>query len=405
MPWTINYYHRDGGALVDATVKLSSADGSYGVKNKGSNFLVVNDGVDMTNVGTGHYTYVLQYADADANPGVVKYFTQYSVAIEAVYGGRTKRTTFDHTTQVSTVGGIPRGTAAWACDAVEAKIGGTVAAGIALAHVQAGYEDFLKGLDPRPGYPSHDWSFLKAWAEITVHASAASAGTGVYADGEITLRTDGGIFDAEMVGRYVEIEDYGVYRIASYTGANEVVLTVESGQSAATFATSKNVRLAGIYDLPTDFGYLVNPFTYMRSGMPGLQQASPEDIQGMWRDQSGVGNATRYAIVPQQFSVSTGQRWQLMVAPRPQDTRVWRYRYFRVPGSLTDTAMYFLGGLVHAETIKMGGVADRELLGGNKLGPMRAQYERMMIGSIEHDKMLRSRGPLSFAEENTGLNY
>lgn len=73
------------GVLTDATtVKLSSSDGTYGVRRTDTLASVVADGTDMTHEGTGLYTYTFTEPDEGLT---------YEYAVEIVYDGETTRFT------------------------------------------------------------------------------------------------------------------------------------------------------------------------------------------------------------------------------------------------------------------------------------------------------------------------
>jgi len=300
-----------------------------------------------------------------------------------------------------------RGTSGWACDELERFMGGTVTAGVALRYVQMGYGDFLKGADPRRGHPRHTWSFLTCRNEITLGQSKSSVGDGTYVAaavgrvlGNITLVTDTAIFASTDVDRYVTVEGYGTYRISAYTNTTTVTLEVLTGQRAETF-TDGSCWLEAMYQLPADFGGLAAPFKYGYSSSadtPTIYSRTPEVIRAMWRDNNSADAPFYYAIESREFAAATGQRWVLMVAPRPDAARIWTYRYNVIPRTLADDGSFLAGGETHWETINMAAVAYRELLHGGSKKAMWENYDRLMIGSIEYDKdMIETSGPLSTA--------
>jgi hypothetical protein len=307
-----------------------------------------------------------------------------------------------------------RGHVAWACDVVEDYIGGTVAANVALKHVQAGYDDFLRGIDPRTNM-RHEWSFLHTYQELTLTASAEGTATGVYTAsaagrqlGTIAVTATTAIFTSSHVGMYLAVEDVGTYRISAYGGTDVVTVQVLTGQTAANF-TSKTIHLAGIYDLATDFGGLDGGVTYMHTDAyvtPKLELVSPERMHAMWRDDDNDGDPRYYAIAPKEFASATGQRWQLLVYPRPTNTRIVRIPYRVIHSALTDsTTEYFLGGDMHYETIKLAALADVEFMTGRAGGIMAQRYQEAKIQSIDADKSLfGSQGPISLSDADTGIS-
>lgn len=110
--------------------------------------------------------------------------------------------------------------AAAICDFVEVYTGVTTA-GDALKYVNAGYERFLSGLDPRTGR-AHAWSFLQPMTTITLTV----AGVGTYA-----LPADFGGLIEKFVYRY------------SSTLTNE--MTVESSPDTI-YAAWRDDNVAGV---------------------------------------------------------------------------------------------------------------------------------------------------------------
>jgi len=401
----LDFYHEDadGNLLdLDSAPTLSDVTGTYGVWS--SSTTIVDDGTAMTWVGTGHYQYELTYGDAEAT-GTILYVTTYSYAVEYTYDGLTDF--FQSQFTSSAASSDTYGSAGWVCDRVEEYLGGTIDAGVALRYVQGGYQDFLRGMDPRTGM-RRLWSFLKTYDELTLPASAEGTASGPYTAsvsgrqvGTIAVTATSEIFTSAHEGGYLTVENVGTYRITTYTSTTQVTVQVLSGQTAADF-TSETVRVAGIVDLPSDFAGIIGRPTYVYSSdyhTPYLQEASPQQIFDMWRMYEDENEPTHFAIIPKEFANSAEQRYQLIFAPRSVNTQVIRMQRYVRPDVLTDsTAVWFLGGREHAETILQAGLANAELRRFKAKGEQTAEYERLMVGSIETDVNMDTYGPLTIPD-------
>jgi len=368
--WTIHYYHKDGGVLTAATtVKLSDSAAGYGVKLKASPYTeVVADGTAMTNVSTGYYTYTMTFGAATAADTVV-YSTEYSVSVEVVYLGRTKYITYDYTTR-SDPSADTRGTTAWACDEVEILTGVTTA-GNALKHVQAGADRVIAGQHPEDPTAIHTWSWLPQYREITLAASDDDTCVGDFTGTSLALETTAAFFAGTSadVGRYLEIEDIGLYRITAAGSTTTATCTAATGQYATDFSTAVACHFAPVVDLPSDFGGLAGDILHCFSDTYSnyaLKNVSADEMMRLWRgDNQADDGVLCFAIVPKLFSQAAAQAYQLLWYPRQSYTRIMRYRCHVEGATLTDSSSVYLpggaryydlflqAGMAHAETYQM----------------------------------------------------
>ena len=309
-----------------------------------------------------------------------------------------------------------RGSAAWLIDEVEAYGGANMASGRSLESAQAGYDRFLRGVHPR-NETVHTWSFLApATSEIRLTASAEGTATGVYTAsasapqvGTMAVTTTTAILDTtDHVNKYMIVDNVGTYRMTAVASTTTATLQVIRAQDIAGF-TAELVWVAGIYDLPTNFGGLLEPLTYLNSSdynTPIIQVEDPNTIMGMWRDNDDVGVPDHYAIGSRDQADTAASAYQLYVAPRPEYARTVRARYRIVPAALTDSAtVYLLGGPEHYGTIRQCALAAAEQLESHAAGIMTAQANLAMIGSIQLDAgVYETSGPISLADADTGLS-
>ncbi len=270
------------------------------------------------------------------------------------------------------------------CDAVEAVSGVTTAAH-ALGFVNSGYAKFLEGIDPRDN-ERHVWSFLQPLATLALAYQTTGTATGVYAT-LTTVTATAAVFQPTNIGDTMTVADTGDLTIADYTSAT--VVTV-SGSHAFT-GKAITIPHGGLYDLPSDFGGMIDRPYYAYSTTAGrceLHESSAEAILRMYENDTPVSTAYYWAVVPAAFVAATGQRWQMMFYPRFDEARFTRYRYLVIPSALTDSAsVYTLGGAVHCYAIKTLALSEYELSRGQP-GIYTADAKTHMIASIDHDRKM-----------------
>ena len=273
------------------------------------------------------------------------------------------------------------------CDAVEVFTGNTTA-GAALLHFHAGYNRVLAGGDPRDaGGAPHLWSFLQLRAELSLAMSVTGTATGVLATGETTITATTAIFDPIQVGDSITVTTVTLPMvIASYTSSTVIVATL--GESFAGKAVS--LPHHGIYALPAGFdGFLEPPVYALAAGLatPDLVEVAPERLFEMRRESNAVGTPRYFALVADAAAATgTAQTYSLIVAPRPEATRLLLYRYRLAAPDLTDAAaVYPLGPPSMSLLYRAAALADAELLLGHVPGPHEAAYQKLMITAIDAD--------------------
>jgi hypothetical protein len=280
------------------------------------------------------------------------------------------------------------------CDLVEAYTGNTTAED-ALAYVIAGYKRFLLGLDPRTRPPSaYFWSFLQPVAALSITSKVTGTASGVYDSGTdsttITATTD--IFYDWQVGSTITVATpVGDLTISAYTSAS--VIVADEGDDFTTQVVS--VQHPGIYDLPIDFGGMIEPPKYHYDPSydnPQIEEASPEFIMDYWAGTNVQEDSVLYyVLVPASVgkaAVAAGA-WQIWVAPRSLYDRTLSYRYVRLPLAISDSkTVFFLGGPMHNETIKELALAEAELQLNKAVGVHEQRASVLMAASIDRDKTL-----------------
>ena len=288
------------------------------------------------------------------------------------------------------------------CDQIEAVTGVTTA-GNALGYLNAGYRRFLQGINPQTQVP-HIWSFLRPLATLTVGSSVAGTATSV--SGTVTATS--AVFNISMLGLTMTVTDYDgagndlTTTITSVTSPTVVVVAATDNWASKTIAVAGN----GILDLPADYGGMVDRpvFRYDSTlAWPRLQESSPEDILDHWRLPIATAEPRYYAVVPKAFAATTGDRWELWLAPVPTTTRYMQYRYAVKPDALTDEAdVYPLGGYDAAMKALALAAWEADTASGNY---WQGQADIELLRAIEHDAAWNTTASAcSMANVRIGIN-
>lgn len=276
-------------------------------------------------------------------------------------------------------------------DAVRAYIGNDAAK--VMGVIKAGYQRFLSG--ERPGDPTvfHPWSFLRSEKYLRIRASVTGTGTAVHAGGTVTLTATSATFDDDDdTGEYVTADGAGTFGPITVTSTTEATWT---GTAVDNF-TSKEFWTGLKYDLPADFGGLVDQPVYIYNSDQTplmLTETDPEIIKLLWSTRKATGTPQAFAIEPLTFTATTGQRYAILLDVPPDAARVIRYRYrVNQPDITDDDEGYFLGGVEHSETIRALALAQAELELKGTVGILEADASRRMLASISRDQVLMASG-------------
>jgi hypothetical protein len=163
--------------------------------------------------------------------------------------------------------------------------------------------------------------------------------------------------------------------------------------SFLTPSTTITVGTTGTEDLPADFALLVEKFTYpANSGYGAIRMTTPADIRNRWATSNATGIATLAAIEPAAYVSTTGQRWSLLLYPKPQAAVILGYRYRRHPAPMTADEDIPWGSPLMGPTIQEAVLARAEIEVNKVLGPHRELYLKEYLPmAIERDKDTRPR--------------
>lgn len=148
------------------------------------------------------------------------------------------------------------------------------------------------------------------------------------------------------------------------------------------------------YTLSANFGGLIGEMTYAADD----NRWFPVEIAGehririlRQRDYSGITSDPKLAAVrPISSSGANGQRFQLMLYPKPDKAYTLSYKYHALPIQLTASYPYPLGGEAHAETILESCLAIAESRMDNNAGIHAAAFQQRLAASIAYDTIMNT---------------
>lgn len=232
-----------------------------------------------------------------------------------------------------------------------------------------------------------EWYFLKPiselilWVDLELDDDVTVTVT--YSDPTATITASEASFHPSMVGAEIVVTDTTTYTITGYTSTTEVTST-----SASDTATDKtfSINSNGVFGLPDDCADIDGNMTFEPNEAFHDIISWPENRLRSKRhiESETNGPPQYYALRPREFTPATGQRWDIMVWPIPNEDYTVTYRKVINLDALT-TGQYPPGGLVHAETIKEACLAAAEIRLDDTQGLHKARYQELLAKSKEVD--------------------
>jgi len=143
------------------------------------------------------------------------------------------------------------------------------------------------------------------------------------------------------------------------------------------------------YDLPNDFADIISVEYAPVSGydFPTLRRVSIQEFDA-WREIEETANETEpqiYTIEKKTFQSSVGQRSQIRFLHIPDEARNVYVRYRKLADTLTDAAIYAMGGAEFAGCLQEAGLAMAEMGKNTINGPHYNEYKRLLAQCISLD--------------------
>ncbi len=383
MSVTITKTWRVNGVLTDVTsMILQDPTEAYGVKRNDNDAVVVASGTAMTWVSTGTYSYIF------AEPA---YSLEYSVSVKVTYLGNTY-----YLTDEDLAGNDPAPTStglsttyAVLCQEIAHFVGwrrGPTWSAERTATLDAIIRSGLnKFYYPTLGKTeTYQWSFLRPLSTMQTTAPYAT-GTVTIANGVVTL--SGGVFPSWAAQGELVVNSE-TYPVSTRDSDTQLTLTNDwvDVSTASVFSLGRPA-----YDLPVDFtGRLASEITFrpgVNEAYPPIRITEPGALQSKQQGNPYSGVPYLAAVRPKAFVATTGQRWQLILYPTPDDAYELFYRYKVKPGMLDSTNIYPLGGDQHGETILESclAIAEQRLMDGGD-GIHAAAFAERLAASIAEDR-------------------
>lgn len=256
----------------------------------------------------------------------------------------------------------------------------------------------------------HTWSFLRPTTTILVWPAIATntgetvtGGTHSTTLNETTLTYAGTgasppPFHVSMVCQDIVVTGVGTFTIKEYLSTSTVkVIGDASAASGATFSIA-----AGNYGLPDDFGGIEGPVNYVTDTIyPPITITSESRIRSQRQREDALSTFRPRlgAVRPCTTGGQTGQRFELMLWPKPDADYTLEYKYIVNVDAITSASKFPVGGMQHSETILASCIALAEHLLEPQPRVHRAheRFMRQLAASVSRDRMANT--PDSF-----GLN-
>ena len=123
------------------------------------------------------------------------------------------------------------------------------------------------------------------------------------------------------------------------------------------------------------------------------------------RDYSDLASDPKLAAIrPISSDGSNGQRFQLMLYPKPDKAYTLSYRYHALPGKIDSSYPYPKGGAAHAETILESCLAVAEARMDNNAGIHAAAFQNRLNASIAYDKLMHTPERMGYNGDGSDLD-
>jgi hypothetical protein len=262
--------------------------------------------------------------------------------------------------------------------------------------INAGLRQFFQ--PPAIGNRVHAWSFLRKNGIITLQAPYLT-GTVTIAAGVVTLA--GGTFPSWAAAGTIQVNATD-YEVSTRDSGTQVTL-VDTSVTAA--AGTSYTLMQDDYDLPEDFGFMLQSPTYAPSQTvrSELRQVSEFEIRNLREsdNETALEYPSLYAIRAKVNDPTLGSRSEILFWPNVRTSTLIYYRYEVRPDVLTTTNKYGWGASDHSETLKDSILSAFEFHIDGQQGPAHQKFMQSLQASIERDKRNGSSGNLGYNGNGT----
>lgn len=230
----------------------------------------------------------------------------------------------------------------------------------------------------------HRWSFLTPTLSLNVWPDlAVDSGITVSASASTTVTASAAAFHPSMLGKTITITGVGDRVITGYTSTTVITVSSAVTAVAATFA----IASGNSFRLPDNFASLIGDITYSENNVvwTTLQQTSEFKIREFLQANDFTGYPYQYALRPVVATETTGERWEVLVYPRPDAEYVLLYNAVIAPNMPASDAEYPLGGMNFSKAVLQACLAHSEWERIQDNGPARQLYEKTLQQAIVLD--------------------
>ncbi len=150
------------------------------------------------------------------------------------------------------------------------------------------------------------------------------------------------------------------------------------------------------YDLPDDFGRLVDTFHFpSEEYRTGLSIVSVHKILELRANDSSTGYPTHAATRWKPQVEGSGQRAEVLLYPEPDNDWDMPYEYEAFLGAISAANPYPLGGMEMSELYIESCLAVAETRLNDEIGIHNQNYQTLLVAAIEKDK---KRGPQTYGQ-------
>lgn len=264
---------------------------------------------------------------------------------------------------------------------------------------------------------AHEWSFLKPNFDMRVWASASGTIAVVDDNGvEATITATARVFYPTMTGHWLTLSDdsaeHEILRVDNIdkdpSDQDSKVIVINSkdrdgGDLKAAKDDKFTVPSDGNFDLPTDFHALNGLLTYgPNEGWAAIARSSEESIRRLRMSNTSAGKPMVSAVRVKAFDSELGHRSELMLHPKPDGNYTLSGNYTIVPLMSDEDKHFPMGGMVHAETIRISCLAKAEFEFDQQRGSYAQEYQSRLQASIRSDM---ETAPATLGRSSDGEHY
>jgi hypothetical protein len=227
----------------------------------------------------------------------------------------------------------------------------------------------------------YEWSFLKPTTTIDT-IERYTTGSLVVASGTCTL--SGGTWPSWAATHGTLVIDGTEYTISSRDGDTQLTVV---GDDVTADEDDWYLSHAGYQDLPDSFGRVVSDFYFEPDVYRNSIVITSLAHLLRLRQESLDEAIPQYAAIrPKTSTGSTGQRFEVMWWPIPDDVYTLTYRYEAYQGILTSELPYPLGGMKHSELILESCLAVAELRANDEKGIHWEAFTQLLKTGVAQDR-------------------